>query len=172
MSSLFETDGENLDLGYKNLREGKFPQERAMCSALNKMWGAYEPYADPDFREGFARDPDGRFWEFYLGSLLLAAGKKLLPTTERLVREGFAPSQELCLSTAHDCITTMVVFKFSVHTAAAPQPKANTNTFTDILVSLAFDRLFAPSRRITSAKSIMICVVVPVIRVDGGALPR
>ena len=54
--------------------------------------------------------------------------------------------------------------------AAAPQPKANTNTFTDILVSLAFDWLFAPPGRIRSAKSIMICVVVPVIRVVGGAL--
>ena len=56
MSSLFEIDGENLDLGYKNLREGKFPAERAMCLVPNKMWGAYEPYADPDFRDGFARD--------------------------------------------------------------------------------------------------------------------
>jgi hypothetical protein len=88
MSSLFEIDGENLDVGYKNLCEGKFPAERAMCSALNGMWATYEPYADPDFREGFARDPDGRFWELYLGSSLLAAGKKLLPTTERLLRGG------------------------------------------------------------------------------------
>jgi hypothetical protein len=37
--------------------------------------------------------------------------------------------------------------------AAAPQPKANTNTFTDILVSLAFDWLFAPPGRIRSAKN-------------------
>jgi hypothetical protein len=32
-------------------------------------------------------------------------------------REGLAPSQEPCLSTAHDFITTTPVFKFSVHTA-------------------------------------------------------
>jgi hypothetical protein len=31
-------------------------------------------------------------------------------------REGLAPSQEPCLSTAHDFITTMAVLKFSVHT--------------------------------------------------------
>ena len=31
-------------------------------------------------------------------------------------REGFAPSQELCLSTAHDFITTTPVFRFSVRT--------------------------------------------------------
>src|SRR6202011_3209756 len=34
-------------------------------------------------------------------------------------REGFAPSQELCLSTAHDFITTTPVLKFSVHTTAS-----------------------------------------------------
>jgi hypothetical protein len=84
MSSLFEIDGKNLDLGYKNLREGKFSVERAICLALDGMWKAYEPYADPDFREGFARDPDGRFWELYLGNALLVAGKKLLPTNEKV----------------------------------------------------------------------------------------
>jgi len=31
-------------------------------------------------------------------------------------REGFAPPQELCLSTAHDFITTTFGFRFSVHT--------------------------------------------------------
>src|SRR4029077_11390931 len=33
-------------------------------------------------------------------------------------RKGLAPSQELCLSTAHDYITIIVGFKFSVHTGA------------------------------------------------------
>src|SRR6202165_5533926 len=37
-------------------------------------------------------------------------------------REGFAPSQELCLSTAHDFITTTLAFRFSVHTAALFSP--------------------------------------------------
>src|ERR1700738_1565735 len=37
-------------------------------------------------------------------------------------REGFAPSQELCLSTAHDFITTTLAFRFSVHTAALSSP--------------------------------------------------
>ena len=32
-------------------------------------------------------------------------------------REGLAPSQELCLSTAHDFTTTTPELKFSVHTA-------------------------------------------------------
>src|SRR6476619_4923974 len=33
-------------------------------------------------------------------------------------REGLAPSQEPCLSTAHDFITTTFGFRFSVHTGA------------------------------------------------------
>ena len=37
-------------------------------------------------------------------------------------REGLAPSQEPCLSTAHDFITTTPVFKFSVHTGSNASP--------------------------------------------------
>jgi len=47
------------------------------------MWARYEPYADPNFCGAFARDPEGRFWEMFLGCTLLDAGKTLLPTTER-----------------------------------------------------------------------------------------
>ena len=35
-------------------------------------------------------------------------------------REGLAPSQEPCLSTAHDFTTTTPEFKFSVHTGGRP----------------------------------------------------
>jgi hypothetical protein len=58
------------------------------------MWSTYEPYADPDFRQGFARDVDGRFWEMYLGCTLLEAGRTLLPAAERQ-RDGGQP--DLCV---------------------------------------------------------------------------
>ncbi|MFG1179337.1 hypothetical protein [Xanthobacter versatilis] len=54
----------------------------------------YEPYADPDFRHGFARDVDGRFWEMYLGCTLIEAGRNLLPIVERK-RDG--GQLELCV---------------------------------------------------------------------------
>ena len=38
-------------------------------------------------------------------------------------REGFSPSQELCLSTAHDFITTTLAFRFSVHTPLWSAPE-------------------------------------------------
>jgi hypothetical protein len=46
------------------------------------MWATYQPYADPDFPQGFARDVDGRFWEMYLGCTLLESGRTLLPVIE------------------------------------------------------------------------------------------
>ncbi len=58
------------------------------------MWATYEPYADPDFPQGFARDVDGRFWEMYLGCTLLEAGRALLPVVERR-RAGGQP--DLCV---------------------------------------------------------------------------
>ena len=83
LASLWDVHGDNLDLSYVNIREGSYAQERALQEALNIMWASYEPYADPDFREGFARDLDARFWEMYLGKRLIDAGKTLLPTAER-----------------------------------------------------------------------------------------
>jgi hypothetical protein len=32
----------------------EFPAEKAFVSQLNELWKAYEPYADPDFKQGFA----------------------------------------------------------------------------------------------------------------------
>jgi len=47
------------------------------------MWAVYAPYAESDFRDGFARDPDARFWEMYLGVQLLCEGRTLLTAAQR-----------------------------------------------------------------------------------------
>lgn len=94
MSDLFDVDGANLDLGFKNLKAAVFPIELQLRARLQEMWALYEPYADPDFRQGFARDVDGRFWEMYLGFTLLEVGRTLLPVIERQ-REGGQP--DLCV---------------------------------------------------------------------------
>ena len=94
MSDLFNTDGANLDPGFRNLKEAEFPEERQLHDMLQEMWSQYEPYADPDFRQGFARDVDGRFWEMYLGCTLLNEGRKLLPKADRQ-RDGGQP--DLCV---------------------------------------------------------------------------
>lgn len=96
MTRIFDFDGPNLDRGFVNLRAADHPTERELHDLIERMWQLYEPYADPDFRDGFARDVDGRFWEMYLGCALLDAGHSLLPASERL-REGGQP--DLCVLT-------------------------------------------------------------------------
>lgn len=94
MSKLFDLDGRNLDRGFQNLKAAESPIERELHELIETMWMAYEPYADPDFPQGFARDVDGRFWEMYLGCALLDAGLTLLPVVERQ-REGGQP--DICV---------------------------------------------------------------------------
>jgi len=94
MTLLFDVDGPNLDLGFQNLKAAEFPVEQEMHDQIEAMWTIYEPYADPDFRHGFARDVDGRFWEMYLGCTLLEAGRELLPVGDRR-RQGGQP--DLCV---------------------------------------------------------------------------
>lgn len=94
MSDLFNVDGPNLEPGFENLKTAVSPIEQELRAILQEMWTRYEPYADQDFRQGFARDVDGRFWEMYLGCTLLEAGLALLPAAERR-REGGQP--DLCV---------------------------------------------------------------------------
>lgn len=94
MSELFDVGGANLDLVFENLKAAESPIEQELRAMLQEMWSRYEPFADVDFRHGFARDVDGRFWEMYLGCTLLEAGRTLLPVDERQ-REGGQP--DLCV---------------------------------------------------------------------------
>jgi hypothetical protein len=94
MTTLWDIGEDKVDLGYANLREARYVGERDMREVLDAMWAMYEPYADPDFRDGFAQDPDARFWEMQLGCWLIEAGKTLLPVARRH-REGGQP--DICV---------------------------------------------------------------------------
>ena len=83
MPVLFETEGDDLHPGYLNLRIGRHRREREMAEALEALYQQFSPYADPDFVSAFARDPEARFWEMWLGCALLEGGKTLLPTVDR-----------------------------------------------------------------------------------------
>lgn len=88
MCAIFDIEGEGLDVGYVNIKAGLTESERGMRDLIEALWADYEPYADQDFREGFARDVDARFWELYLGCILLQSGHRLLPRSERSVDGG------------------------------------------------------------------------------------
>jgi hypothetical protein len=94
MNKLFDVDGPNLDRGFENLKAAESRFEQQLHDRIEAMWATYEPYADPDFPQGFARDVDGRFWEMYLGCTLLEAGRTLLPVVDRQ-RQGGQP--DLCV---------------------------------------------------------------------------
>jgi hypothetical protein len=94
MSDLWGVTGANIDEGYVNLCAAEHACEGEMRCAIDALWAVYEPYADPDFASGFARDPDGRFWEMRLGVWLLEGGKNLLPAAERLIDGG---QPDLCV---------------------------------------------------------------------------
>ena len=94
VSDLFDVDGANLDRGFENLKVAEFPVEQKLRARLQEMWARYERYAEKDFRQGFARDVDGRFWEIYLGCTLLEAGRTLLPVVDPQ-RQGGQP--DLCV---------------------------------------------------------------------------
>ena len=83
MTTLWDVDGENIDVGYRNIRRAMDPCEQDLRDALDQMWKRYEPFADTDFAQGFARDPEARFWVMYLAIRLLDAGKELLPALDR-----------------------------------------------------------------------------------------
>ncbi len=94
MPALFGTTGDGLDVGYLNLRDGDGRTERDIVSALEEMWALYQPYADADFVPAFARDPEARFWEMFLGCSLLESGKRLLPASDRSRMQG---GPDLCV---------------------------------------------------------------------------
>lgn len=96
MTRLFDVDGENLDRGFVNLRAVESRHEQQLNELIESLWATYEPYADPDFPQSFARDVDGRFWGLYLylGCTLLEAGRALLPVDKRR-RVGGQP--DLCV---------------------------------------------------------------------------
>lgn len=94
LDPIFSFDGPNLDPSFVSLRSRDQGPEKALHELIEVMWQRYGSYADPDFREGFARDVYGRFWEMYLGCTILDAGHDLLRTTDRM-RSGGQP--DICV---------------------------------------------------------------------------
>jgi hypothetical protein len=75
--TLFDVYTQDCHDRYVKLRdEERFSERKQAC---DQMWQAYEAFAEPLFKEEFARQPQQRFWEMYLGYYLLDSGFGLLP---------------------------------------------------------------------------------------------
>lgn len=83
MVDLFGVSGSNLDRVYLRIQHSTSAMECEIRSKLEDIWDVYRPFADPDFPEGFARDPEARFWEMFMGCQLLNAGRTLMATKDR-----------------------------------------------------------------------------------------
>lgn len=79
---LFDVDIPDADLGYQNIRRAAQPIELELKEALEALWQRYEPYADTDFIQQFAREPYARFWEMYLTTQLLDEGRNVCPRSD------------------------------------------------------------------------------------------
>jgi type I restriction enzyme S subunit len=79
MSLLFSTNTLASHPDYLSIRDdGELQTEK---DSLERLWTAYEPYADPDFKSQLALQFHPRFWEMYLGYTLLQLGFALSPKT-------------------------------------------------------------------------------------------
>jgi hypothetical protein len=86
--ALFDLDGTSLNQGYLNLRAAQHPNEQIIKDELEAMWVRFEPYAETNFAVEFAHDPDARFWEMYLGCILLDEGKTIERPAHRCIGQG------------------------------------------------------------------------------------
>ncbi|NOJ41051.1 hypothetical protein [Bradyrhizobium australiense] len=76
---LFDIEVADADRGWKNIKAAESAAEAWMKAELQKLWTYHEPAADEAFRNEFARQPDTRFWEMYLGTHLVRLRRKLMP---------------------------------------------------------------------------------------------
>ena len=83
---LFNFKGDRLDPAYSNTRDLDYPHVVATRVEAEVFWERYEPFADADFIEAFARNTEQRFWEMYLACALMDMGHELLP--KRAVKQG------------------------------------------------------------------------------------
>jgi hypothetical protein len=81
MSDIFHISIESDNENYLFLRNNQYHPLRQYCE---KLWGKFEPYADRNFREDFARDLHTRFWEMYLANQLLELGFQLEPRQKKV----------------------------------------------------------------------------------------
>src|ERR1700679_31611 len=74
----FFSDGDVVDIGYRNVRAAKVDQLRWAREQCEALWEIYEPYADAEFLIEVSSNFDARFWEMYLTTFLIKEGYKVI----------------------------------------------------------------------------------------------
>jgi hypothetical protein len=74
----FFSDGDVVDIGYRNVRAAEVDHLRWAREQCEALWEIYEPYADAEFLIEVRRNFDARFWEMYLTTFLIKEGYKVI----------------------------------------------------------------------------------------------
>ena len=74
---LFGIEGDGLGIGYMNLRDGVSEPAKIIRKHCEELWFRYAPYADRHFISQFTLKMEPRYWEMYLGCILLDHGYEI-----------------------------------------------------------------------------------------------
>lgn len=61
----------------KNMLESENPYAEGARQEINRMWEIYQELAEPEFVQQFARDPESKYWEMYVGCSMSSIGLKV-----------------------------------------------------------------------------------------------
>ena len=81
--SLFDVTVQSSASTWEKLKTSENPKVCKIRQKLECLWNTYQPYADLNFRQEFAKHPHQRFWEMLLCCRLLAWGKNVIPKKYR-----------------------------------------------------------------------------------------
>ena len=86
--SLFDADPKGANKGYINLRGATEGDLLKIRQWLELLWTQYHCYADSQFPQKFAAEPESRFWEMYLTCCLLDNKKMVIPRNDSSIAAG------------------------------------------------------------------------------------
>ena len=85
-NALFDVECSNRDGLWEKLKNADNLRLLAIRDKLESMWETYQPFADLNFRQEFARNVHQRFWEIYLAHHLLDQGKNLISRAKQSIK--------------------------------------------------------------------------------------
>ena len=82
--SLFDVKVQDSDPTWQKLKTSDHLKVCKIRQMLECLWHTYQPYADSNFRQEFAKHPHQRSWEMLLCCRLLDSEKKIIAKKDRL----------------------------------------------------------------------------------------
>ena len=84
MKLLFDLTIQDPNQTWLQLKTNNSPKILKIRHRLEDLWQTFEPFADANFRQEFAKHPHQRFWEMLVCAHLLKSGKNVAPKNARV----------------------------------------------------------------------------------------